>query len=291
MSHFAVAVFQRGIPTDDSLNELLEPFWEGDGAQDEDNPFFVFEDMTDEYKAQYEKETVTRIKCPDGELVPPWDERFRIPDIVEIGKVTHKVPDEPGYEEVEVPFEELYPSFEAFAEDWHGHPVNENGRCGYWHNPNARWDWYQVGGRWSGMLKVKEGCDGYTYLARCFGSDEGKAGWVDCCPVSCIDFDGMRKDALKELKPYEEYVTKHTFYKEEYLRAKYPTEEEYIRRMTGFGTYAVITPEGEWLSSGQMGWFGCSSETTEELRSWEEQYHKFFEMFADCYVTIVDCHI
>lgn len=32
----------------------------------------------------------------------------------------------------------------------------------YWttQNPNRKWDWYQIGGRWQGMLKLKKGAKG-----------------------------------------------------------------------------------------------------------------------------------
>jgi hypothetical protein len=52
----------------------------------------------------------------------------------------------------------------------HGHDWNynryEKGSDGKWYeystyNPNAEWDWYQVGGRWAGRIKVKEGV-GFT---------------------------------------------------------------------------------------------------------------------------------
>ena len=32
---------------------------------------------------------------------------------------------------------------------------------GYWHNPNAKWDWYEIGGRWRGMLRLLPGRKGY----------------------------------------------------------------------------------------------------------------------------------
>jgi hypothetical protein len=38
----------------------------------------------------------------------------------------------------------------------------ENDEDGYWENPNAKWDWYSLGGRWSGMIKLKDGATG-TY--------------------------------------------------------------------------------------------------------------------------------
>lgn len=39
--------------------------------------------------------------------------------------------------------------------------MKKNGRYGYFHNPNAQWDWYEIGGRWQGELKTKSGmsCD------------------------------------------------------------------------------------------------------------------------------------
>lgn len=35
------------------------------------------------------------------------------------------------------------------------------GKRGYWQNPDAKWDWLAVGGRWHGLLKLRDGssCD------------------------------------------------------------------------------------------------------------------------------------
>lgn len=38
--------------------------------------------------------------------------------------------------------------------DYKEHP-EQSGMFGYWENPNAKWDWYAIGGRWSGLLKLK----------------------------------------------------------------------------------------------------------------------------------------
>lgn len=40
--------------------------------------------------------------------------------------------------------------------DWSGGELRE-GNWGQWHNPNDRWDWYTVGGRWTGSLVTKNG--------------------------------------------------------------------------------------------------------------------------------------
>ena len=36
------------------------------------------------------------------------------------------------------------------------------GAKGYWRNPNARWDWWETGGRWRGLLRLRPGKSGYT---------------------------------------------------------------------------------------------------------------------------------
>lgn len=45
-------------------------------------------------------------------------------------------------------------SFEDYIK-YEGYKL-ENGKIYYGSNPNAKWDWYQIGGRWNGGLKVKE---------------------------------------------------------------------------------------------------------------------------------------
>ena len=44
-----------------------------------------------------------------------------------------------------------------FFEDEECELNEETGRRGYWQNPNARWDWYEVGGRFRGMLRASRG--------------------------------------------------------------------------------------------------------------------------------------
>jgi len=48
-----------------------------------------------------------------------------------------------------------YENIEEYARDYHGYEEHE-GKYGYWHNPNSKWDWWEVGGRWGGYFPVKE---------------------------------------------------------------------------------------------------------------------------------------
>ena len=63
-------------------------------------------------------------------------------------------------------------------------------------NPNAQWDWWQLGGRYSGWLKLKPGAGVIAEKGRkgLMGScmNDGP-GWVDSVVKSAIDFDGMRE--------------------------------------------------------------------------------------------------
>lgn len=63
-------------------------------------------------------------------------------------------------------------------------------------NPNAQWDWWQLGGRYSGFLKLKADAGVIAEKGRkgLMGScmNDGP-GWVDSVVKGAIDFDGMRE--------------------------------------------------------------------------------------------------
>ena len=76
-------------------------------------------------------------------------------------------------------------------------------------NPNDRWDWYQVGGRWTGYFKAKDkyqpendvGKPGLMTLP-------AKPGWYDQIRKGNIDVDFMRKNAYNKACTDYEVVEK-----------------------------------------------------------------------------------
>jgi hypothetical protein len=64
-------------------------------------------------------------------------------------------------------------------------------------NPNAKWDGYQVGGRWTGFFKLK-------HLGKTGGpgimTKAAKPGYADVAYKQAVDFEGMRADACAEAK-------------------------------------------------------------------------------------------
>lgn len=53
-----------------------------------------------------------------------------------------------------IALKDKYPNYEDYLTDWHG--VENTEKMGYHRNPNAKWDWYTLGGRWTGKYKVKK---------------------------------------------------------------------------------------------------------------------------------------
>ena len=82
------------------------------------------------------------------------------------------------------------------------------------------------------------------------------------------------------------------FYKESYYVERYGTMEEHLRQAGMWSTFAVVDENG-WHEQGEMGWFGCSSETPEEAGDWTKKFEERFikNCNPDDVLTVLDCHI
>lgn len=186
--------------------EQLAPYQEnnnGDCPED----FLEFHDEEESYRKQYENDTVDKVIMPDGRLLNKWDEEFRVKGTFGIGSDTHKVPKE--LKKRKVPFTELYATFEKFMSDWCGYKERDEkiGKYGYWENPNRKWDWYKLGGRWCGFFKLKSpnmkkkvGNSGVFNNEPKHDSDQAYKGQ--------IDFAGMMNDSGNEAADRYDRVAK-----------------------------------------------------------------------------------
>lgn len=175
---------------------------------------------------------------------------------------------------------------------------DEDGNYISTYNPNSKWDWYEFGGRWGGSLKLKKGGK----------ADEARAGEIDWDAMFSLS-KGNAKHAerfwdeyvLRKLpegvseKGAAAYLDKEFGFilsSPEYFLDTYGTKENYLRHMSLWTAYAVLDDEG-WHAAGEMGWFGCHSETADELKDWEENFRARFidTLDPDDAVAIVDCHI
>lgn len=148
MSHFTVLVIGN------NAEKQLAPFQENNMG-DCPESYMTFHDRETECLEEYETKTRTMVVNPEGGYWDTFDNRFRVKGSFGIGSSTYKVPD--NYEKKEVPMKELYATFDEFMKEYHGYNERDEktGKYGYWENPNAKWDWYELGGRWTGFFKVK----------------------------------------------------------------------------------------------------------------------------------------
>ena len=310
MSHFTVAIITKGKPTREEIDKVLAPYQENNMG-DCPREYMEWNSVTKEYKEEYENDTVEKVRMPDGRLLNTWDDEFRVAGSIGIGSNTHKVPEDLPVEEI--PYKELYSTFDEYMSDWCGYEFDEEMQdYGYWENPNAKWDWYQIGGRWAGMLETSiENKDVGIGEKSWYWGDKnpyeikGNIQQVDAARVKDIITNNPEK-YQKKIRFWELYIEKQRpqndeekdmiereMYNEQYYINKYGTKERYAELESTFYTWAVITKDGEWHEPGTMGWFACSSASADEEVAFIENYKKvvFDNAEDDDYMTIVDCHI
>lgn len=333
MSHFAVAIITKGKPTDEMISKALAPYQENN-MDDYPREYLEFNSLSKKYKEEYENETISKVKLPNGELVGTYNNcLYREISEKEYNdlkqKETKGLRSEGGWnqtrkyyirdleriraEEVDVPIKQLYKSLSEYLVDWYDAKFDEEMQdYGYWENPNAKWDWYQIGGRYAGHIKVNfvnsdvdYGYPSLFHTKNPYESKENNIKYVDCARIKDIIIydDDKYKKAIRFWELYIEgqepqtkedmELIKYEFYTKEYYLDKYKTKEKYAKLRSQFSTWAVITKDGQWHEAGTMGWFCISSATNDEELEFEENYKKFVFDNADedDYLTLVDCHI
>ena len=152
MSHFTVLVIGN------EPEEQLKPFQENN-CDDCPEEYLEFNDTTQEHKESYAKDFTEVVEYPDGAMVSTYDDRFKNPNYNFMGGRNKETNPEYIYlyPVIEVPVNVLYKTFEEYMTDYCGERFHKDQNAwGYWENPNAKWDWHQLGGRWCGFFKLKD---------------------------------------------------------------------------------------------------------------------------------------
>lgn len=200
-------------------------------------------------------------------------------------------------------------SYAEFYEDEDGEYDESQGKRGYWTNPCAKWDWWELGGRWRGTLKLKEGRTGKygEPLVSPWDTQERKDDPKRCdqaLVADCIFSDDLKAytealrtwEILVENSPLREGENESDYfrmYKPEYYIKRYGTKENYARSQAMFNTYAFVTASGEWNETGEMGWFGYDGSTVESRKSYQDLFIEYLKEAEaqGLYISIVDAHI
>lgn len=329
MSHFTVLVALEDVS--ESIDEIMEPFWE----QTENPDYLEFIDAEEQHRTQYESKGINCVRMPNGTICLPYDPIFSKLYTVENGvvykeefgqlhhkkrtKKAKKIQFLPDY-----PYKKLYKSFVNFLEDYHGYQYNKTeNRYGYYTNPNAFWDWYQIGGRWAYSFLVKENYKEPIKTELSWASDPNppKAPkgykWVSAAEKGAIEWALMKQlsvneqtemfhkyqkafntQSLEELEFPLYVITDQgienlgttVYYKDETLenflaRHNLSNKDEY-----GFIPYGFVN-NGEYYSLGDMGWWGVSTNEKEEEK-WNKEVNNFLDSLDDSQIIVLlDCHV
>lgn len=225
------------------------------------------------------------------------------------------------------------------------------------YNPDSKWDWYQIGGRWSGYFPVKLPFDNEDAQHLIHGQrswtneNQTREPWTaDGGPIRLLDFEHLRnKKGTEAAERYDAYqalvadlpeaIPFRVFAEEaeasaalsknraeqteiwdrareqyrvqprvqaarnsekfkwdfECLINEFSVSREYYiekARNEAVPGYALVTPEGEWVAPGKMGWFGMSSESAEDKAMFKAKCNGYLESLSpDTILVAVDCHI
>lgn len=320
MSHFTVVVIGSDV------DEQMEPYTE----QDFTEKFEEFEDIENDSLDEYKNKEADIVVLADGSIHTKYDNQFKNANLADY-RTKYIYPVDSIVRKGK--FTELFSTFEEYMEVWHGTSERDKktGRYGHWFNPNAKYDYYQLGGRWTGYFKPNAGATGELGRSGAFDNKPTK-GWVDNIAVGDIDVEGMQEEAVREanetydkleevlqgreLPSWTKIHEKHGedidaarneyndnevvkdlnkvdfFIMGDFVEVFGPNRKEYIARQKNQTMVPfAVVKDGKWYQKGEMGWWGMS---TDEMTQ-DEWNTKFWEMIKglqpETELTLLDCHI
>lgn len=317
---------------EDRLEDIMAPFCECT-----DEPEYI-EFYAQDETAAYKSACTECVQMPDGTLVSKFEHDFCAKFCVEDGKV-YQHDGKPSHckkrtkkakkmKAVKVPFKKLYKTYAEFMTEYCGYVFDEVQQAyGYYGNPNAQWDWYQVGGRWPFRFLVKEDCPSKIFGDRSWGwqddefakAQKGPEGyiWVAGAKKSDIEWNLMKELYVKSetakyglyrkwIETDEQPEELHDLYRLRddgiyhwsdlvYMRGE--TLPQHLERYGlgpdskyAFDSYAFVS-DGTWFASADMGWFGVST-NNKEPATWNDMLADFIAGVPDDHLLVsVDCHI
>lgn len=352
MSHFTVLVIG------DEPEAQLQPYHEFECTGKSDQ-YVVEVNKTEEARKEYEDSTENLVRFADGREVSKYDKQFYTKKAAEKwGRDEFELP--PGCTLIERPTREIEP-FSKWACDYYGLKLlgvheapdlgtgerGENAEHKYgWvridaagdvievidrTNPNKRWDWYLLGGRWTGYFPLKPNGNRSAGKPGLMTS-KAKHGYVDQARKDAIDFERLRAEKGEEARTeyrkmmaavgdapapeswasvrdrfgkdhngarefyngQEWIVRKNTDRDLSWLNAEdfQCTEEEYVRQARDrAGVAFALVKDSQWYEKGRMGWWGCVSDEKDQ-GEWNRKVSQMIdELPADTLLSVYDCHI
>lgn len=221
--------------------------------------------------------------------------------------------------------------FEYFMDNWAGIKKDPNiGKYGYWENPNAKWDWYKLGGRWTGFFKLKSGKEG-SIGSPGLMTVPANPGYADQCKKSDIDIEEMRFSEAN--RAAERYDKVHKIIGLESLKYKWSdllekveaneisigearalyNSQKFIKKFReeiGFDdAESFLIDRDDYIKNHvnstlstfavlkdgkwyERGKMGWWGIVMDEKNDWDAEFHKLFDSLPDdTMLSVYDCHI
>ena len=162
---------------------------------------------------------------------------------------------------------------------------NNSGKRMSTYNPQSKWDWYEVGGRWDGAIQNKP--HEVNESQELFSKYWGKNGWHGMQHLA--EQEQLRDDYLKRNVVPVQFV----------LDILVPIWDNQKRQgdnkdfwgEEGWGAlFALVTPEAEWIAEADAGWWGMTK-NRKELGEWRGSVMKVLDKYKRNQLVAVDCHI
>lgn len=240
MSHFTVIVTKTN---EKSYEEQLARFDEGIEVEPYDRPCYCVgrlarrraSDMAmEQLKTDYDTLREEYWAMPEGER-PDWKEHIK-----QLSDLEDKLEKEqPDYNQ---------PDLDCPAED---DGCGGTGTYKSTYNPDSKWDWYQVGGRWTGYFKLKKDRKMPHHIGQPGVFDNEPKHDADVAYVGDIDFEAMAEDIV----PF------------------------------------AILHDDVWYEQGSMGWWGVVSDAKDKNEWNKQVLSLLKGLPEDIELTAVDCHI
>lgn len=250
MSHFTVAVVTKDK---NKLEEILAPY-----SEDLKVPRYI--KYTKEQLIENEKKRIEDYKNSTYAkfLKDPIEYKSNCKNEAHIKYLEEEFPKQLNWTD-----EQIYQNKIKYYDE---EDIGENGEVYSEYNPNSKWDWYDIGGRWRNQLLTREDNNDtfeHNSFAEHMGmfkdTKEAPKGykWVNGAKIKDIDFNKI------------EEVNGKPFY-----------------------TWALVDENG-WYEQGRMGWWAINDATDESTNNFAKQFKEYVESVEnqDNYLIIVDCHI
>lgn len=186
-------------------------------------------------------------------------------------------------------------------------------------NPNRKWDWWVIGGRWSNALVLKDGSTADSALMK----DVDWRAMQDFSIAQDVKgYDAARKviESTPESEPFETILARHGGNREPAI-TEYQAQERIkawrqvtidsgviswregpgdfmdprdvfeAKKRAEWVPFFACLHNGKWTERGSMGWWGIVRDEKEAAAHKAEADAVLASIPPDARVTVVDCHI